>query len=141
MSVVALFHKPPESGLDPVEELEFVAGSGIVADRYFGTKTRQVLALSTATLEQHGYEPGDLREHIVVDFAKLQTLAPGTRVQIGEVEFSVEQLCAPCPSMAQRLGEEPKEFVTRMLKDRGIFLLTESSGRIKLGDPVKVLDV
>ena len=137
-AVVALHLKPAPGESIPVSKLDAVMNKGISGDRYFGKSSRQVLIISTDVLVDRGYEFGDLSEHITVDFDGLHQLKPGTRLKIGQVEFQLEQLCQPCASMANRLGENPKDFVQTMMNERGIFAVTMNSGEIRVGDTVSV---
>src|SRR5207253_687396 len=98
-----------------VEALAVVSEKGIDGDSHFGWDERQILFISTEDLDEFGYGPGDWREQVTVDLSGLQSLKPGTHVQVGNVSFSVEQDCPPCSSLAQRLGEDPVAFVKKTL--------------------------
>ena len=136
--MVALFRKVSDAILEPVNSLKVVANKGIEGDVFFGRHTRQVLFLSLDQLSEFGYQPGDFREQVTVDFPGLQQLAPGTQVTVGSVRFSVEQDCPPCSSLAARLGEEPVSFVKKTLKKRGMFLKPLGDGELKPGDAIVV---
>lgn len=139
-TVVALFRQASKTEQEVAEALSIVAGKGIKGDLHFGWDTRQVLFISTEELGMFGYEPGDWREQITLNFSGLQDLKPGTRLTVGNVPFEVEQDCAPCSSLAKRLGEEPKEFVRKTLRRRGMFLKPLGDGEVRIGDPVVVID-
>lgn len=136
--VVALFLKPAHGVLESVDALEAVGGKGFVGDYSFGKRKRQALLISTCELEAFGYEPGTLRENIAVDIPGLQSLPIGTVLRVGEVEFEIEQDCAPCGGMARRLGEDRKEFVRKMTGNRGMLCKVRTSGTIRVGDVVQV---
>lgn len=138
--VVALHLKPETGRLVPVESLEAVEGKGFKGDRCFGEAKRQVLFVSTQYLEELGLEPGTLREQISVDLPGLQELPLGTIVRVGDVEFEITADCTPCVNMAKRLGEEPKQFIERSLKKRGMLANVRTSGTIRVGDPVLVAE-
>lgn len=139
-TVVALHLKSAPGKLDPVDELKAVAGSGFEGDRCFGQSIRQALFVATEEIDDLGYEPGDLREQLTVNFPGLQSLPSGTRVQVGEVLFEIEADCAPCHGMAKRLGEIPEEFVEKTKRRRGMLAKVLGSGVVRVGDPVRVLD-
>jgi len=137
--IVALHLKPESGGVLPVEELSAITGVGFEGDKCAGRKSRQVLFLSTESINAFGYQPGELREQITVDLDGLQGLAEGTRVQAGEAIFRIEGDCAPCGNMARNLGEDPTSFQEKMAGKRGMLATVERGGSVKNGDEVVVL--
>ncbi|AIE84129.1 MOSC domain-containing protein [Fimbriimonas ginsengisoli] len=137
-SVVALYRKPARGVMEVADSLEAVGGKGFVGDYSFGKRRRQALLLSTVELNAFGYRSGELRENITLDIPGLQSLPIGTVITVGEVEFEIEQDCAPCGGMARRLGEDRQEFVAKMAGNRGMLCKVRSSGTIRVGDVVKV---
>ncbi len=135
-SVLSLQLKPRHGELLAVEELEAIAGQGIVGDYSFSKSARQVSMVSQSELRQFGYAPGQLRENVTVDFEGLQSLAIGSVLKIGEVELEIESDCAPCASMARMLFEDPQEFVMKMKGKRGMLAKVRRSGTIRVGDVV-----
>ena len=138
--VVALHLKPAEGGVSPVDELVAVDNVGFEGDKCAGKKTRQALLLSTETLQQFGYEAGQLREQVTVELPNLQNLPKGAMVQAGNVVFRIEGDCAPCGGMARALGEEPESFQAKMAHKRGMLASIAKGGRLKVGDEVCVLE-
>ena len=122
-----------------MEELAVVEGQGIQGDDNFGRRHRQILFLSSDTLNEFGYQPGQLREQVTIELSGLQQLPVGAPIQIGEASFEIEQDCAPCSHMAQMLGEDQETFKASLSGKRGMFVTTSKSGIIRIGDPVKVL--
>lgn len=137
--IVALHLKPESGGVRRVDELSAVTGIGFEGDKCAGRKTRQVLFLSTDSLNEFGYGPGDLREQITVDLDGLQGFAEGTRIQAGEAIFRIEGDCAPCGNMARNLDEDPTSFQEKMAGKRGMLATVEQGGSVKDGDEVTVL--
>lgn len=138
--IVALHLKPPEGGVRRVEELTAIEGVGFEGDKCAGRKTRQVLFLSTDTLADFGYGPGDLREQLTVNLPGLQALPAGAQVQVGEAVFTIEGDCAPCGNMARILGEDPASFQEKMAGKRGMLATVRRGGRVRNGDEVMVLE-
>jgi len=138
--VVALHLKPEAGGLQPVPQVEAVAGSGLVGDKCYGRRHRQVLLMSTFHLNELGFKPGELREQITIELPELQKLPIGTIVEVGTVEFEIEQDCEPCSRMAGMLGETPEEFIARSSYKRGMLAKVKKSGTIKIGDAVRVAE-
>lgn len=137
--VIALHRKPGPGALEPVSELQAIGGKGFVGDRCYGQGRRQALFVAADQLTAFGYEPGDLREQITIDFPGLQELPPGTRLAVGEVEFELEGDCAPCHGMAKRLGENPEAFVAKIARKRGMLARVLSDGVLRVGDEVRRL--
>jgi len=124
--------------IEPVDSLTAIGGKGFSRDYSFGKRRRQASMISTFDLDSHGYAPGMLRENVTLDVPGLQALPVGTRFMVGEVEFEIEQDCAPCGGMARRLGEEPKAFMEKTRFRRGMLCRVVSSGTLRVGDRVQV---
>jgi MOSC domain-containing protein YiiM len=138
--VVALHRKPRHGALEEVEALEGVAGEGFVGDRCAGSQRRQVLLVSTESLEQLGLSPGQLREQVTVDLAGLQAMPPGTCLAIGSAVVELTEDCAPCGKMAGYLGESEEDFIRRSTGKRGMLGRVLRSGHIRVGDEVRRVD-
>lgn len=140
--VLATRLKRAKSVMELVECLKLASGRGIEGDIYFDDAARakrQVLLLDKRTLEEFGYEPGILREQILVDLETLQSLEPGTRLSIGSAELEITFDCAPCLTMAGYLGEDGKEFVNKMMGRRGMLARVTGTGTVAPGDSVNVV--
>src|SRR5436190_22482809 len=76
---------------------------------------RQALLTSLPILHQCGLKPSDLRENIVVDFAKLYDLPSGSILQIGEAVVRVTFHCEPCRTVLKHVQ------LRDILHKRGVF--------------------
>lgn len=112
--------------------------SGIEGDYHNGHPTRQVLLLDQRTLSEFGYQPGELREQILLDFENLQTLEPGTQLQIGTSILQITFDCTPCKTMAGYVGEDPELFISKMQGRRGMLARVVKPGAVKPGDVARV---
>src|SRR5687768_11911059 len=99
----------------PVEEAEFVAGEGIVGDRYYAGTGKFSRAVQTPKYEvtlidvdqvarfnsAYGlaFRPEDLRRNIVTRDIDLNALV-GAEFALGEVVLRGVQLCEPCDYLA-----------------------------------------
>jgi len=124
--------------MQEAESLNLIAEKGIEGDFYLGSPDRQVLLLDQTTLDEFGYQPGDLREQILVDFEGLQSLEVGSTLSIGEAKVQVTMDCAPCLHMADTLGEPGQEFVQKLMGRRGMLGVVVESGSVRAGDTVAV---
>ncbi len=141
---MASIHLAPGARLStrPVDAAEAEAGKGLVGDRYHGSRHRQVTIQSRTALdraaEQLGYtfESGATRRNITVDTGDIPT-RPGARLRIGEVELEVVRVAAPCRLMEEAVGPG----ATAALRGRaGSACRVLTSGTIRVGDPVELLD-
>ncbi|MBA3724989.1 MAG: hypothetical protein H0W86_00720 [Armatimonadetes bacterium] len=121
------------------ERLDLSTKGGILGgERY--EDDRQVLLLDRSTLEAFGYEPGMLREQILVDLPSLQSLVPGTKMKVGTAELEVTSDCAPCRTMAGYVVEKGPSFVNKMMGRRGMLAKVIQDGAVSSGDAVEVID-
>ena len=140
--VEAVWAKQGQDGLPPVrkEAIDLVAGKGVVGDRHFGNrKGRQVLLVESGCLKELGLQPGDLREQVTVSMAGLQDLPVGCQLQLGQAKVEITGDCPPCRSMARYLGEDPKAFVPRAMRKRGMLGVVVAGGRVQDGDEVVMM--
>ena len=137
-TIISLRFKERRGAMRETDALTFVAGDGIEGDFHRGNASRQVLLLDKATLDEFGYSPGTLREQVLVDFPNLQSLSPGTRLNIGTAEVEITADCAPCLTMAGYVNEDGVDFVNKMMGRRGMLAKVTKSGAAKAGDSVKL---
>ncbi|MGV1086496.1 MAG: MOSC domain-containing protein [Mycobacterium sp.] len=141
---VASIHLAPGRRLPmrATEAVEAEAGKGLIGDRYHGSRYRQVTIQSREALDQtadelgYGFESSATRRNITVDAGEIPA-KPGSRLRIGEVEFEVVRDAAPCRLMEDSVG--PGAMAA--LRDRaGSACRVLTSGTIRVGDPVELLD-
>ena len=63
--------------MSPVRELSADSGKGIVGDKSYGRKKRQVLLIEKEILDEFNLEPGWVRENITVSNITLTGVEPG----------------------------------------------------------------
>ncbi|MCV7278961.1 MOSC domain-containing protein [Mycolicibacterium flavescens] len=142
MHVVAL-NVAPGSRLPmrSVEEVLAEAGTGLVGDRYHGTKHRHVTVQSRELLDRAAadlgrpFDQSATRRNVTVDAGEIPT-RPGTRLRVGEVLLEVVRVSASCRLLDDWIGPG----AAAALRGRGgsaCRLL--SSGTIRVGDSVEVL--
>ena len=135
------------------EQIELVAGSGIVGDRNFSLSKwpGQNLTLIEAEeieafLEAHDL-PRDLtisRRNLITRGIRLNDLV-GKEFQLGGVMLRGVELCEPCSSLGKRLSSlispdvSPKMLIQRFMGKGGLRADALTSGTIKIGDTIQVL--
>jgi len=127
----------------PFESAQLVPNHGIKGDRKAGRNlSRQVNLLSTGWLaakKAQGYKtaPGQFGEQLIIDGLDLDSLEPGTQLQLGdEACLEITKIRDGCERLeaaqnASGLAGKPIGMLTRVL----------SGGTIKVGDPVRVLEL
>ncbi|MGI8922841.1 MAG: MOSC domain-containing protein [Fimbriimonadales bacterium] len=139
-SVIEVRIKNPgvEGPTTTAERLHLTEEWGILGGEKYAD-ARQVLLLDRSNLEAFGYEPGMLREQILVDLPSLQSLVPGTKMKVGTAELEVTSDCAPCRTMAGYVEEEGPSFVNKMMGRRGMLAKVIQDGSVSSGDAVEVI--
>ncbi|HMS53997.1 MAG TPA: MOSC domain-containing protein [Fimbriimonadaceae bacterium] len=119
-----------------MNELVAIPNEGFEGDRCRGSKQRQVLLINTESLDELGFQPGQLREQVTVEFPGLQALPIGSVVRVGDASFVITADCEPCTKMANNLGEDPEHFKARADRKRGMLANVLDGGTIRIGDEV-----
>jgi len=106
---------------------------GLEGDRHLKLGgNRTVLLVEQEVLDQHGLEPGALREQVTVRGMDLMALAAGSRVSIGGATLEAGGGCAPCGRMDELKRGLRNELVGR----RGRFFSVVVAGAFAVGDPI-----
>jgi hypothetical protein len=132
-----LFRKP--SSNEPMvseTELELVKEKGIVGDKSFGSRKRQVLIVDEEILLKYSLIPGDLRENIVSADLRISELTDKSVIQIGDAVLKITGDCAPCAyiyDIQEGLQDEIRG-------NRGVLAVVQQGSVINVGDPIRVLD-
>ncbi|RDH79186.1 MOSC domain-containing protein [Mycolicibacterium moriokaense] len=142
MKVVAI-HVAPGRRL-PMRALQSVtaeAGSGLVGDRYHGSRHRHVTIQSQELLDRaaedlgYRFDAGATRRNVTVDAGDIPT-RPGARLLIGAVELEVVRVSAPCRLLDDGIGPGAAAALRRRAGSTCRLL---TSGTIQVGDAVHVL--
>lgn len=125
-----------------IDTVEARRCKGLVGDRYHGSRHRQVTIQSREALRPHRRSTRLRvrrrcdRWNITVDTGDIPT-KPGSRLRIGEVEFEVVRVAAPCRlDGGRRRSRRDGGTSGRAGSARRVL----SSGTIRVGDPVELLD-
>ena len=62
---------------------------------------RQILILNDSVFRQFSFQPGDLKENVVVGFDDLHELESGMEVRIGTLHVRLTFHCEPCKKISQ----------------------------------------
>ncbi len=127
----------------PLEQARLVKGYGIEGDRKGGHPQRQLNILFSAHVEQlraKGFKtaPGELGEQIVLNGVDVAQIAPNTVLQLGTLaQVKVVEWRDGCQRFS-RIHGLPYQAADGLL---GVMATVIHSGKICVGDAVKVLEV
>lgn len=114
------------------------AGTGLVGDRYHGTRHRHVTIQSATALADAAtrlgrpIDPAGTRRNLTITHGDVPT-DPGTPVRVGDVDLEVVRVAAPCRLLDDELGDG----AMRALHARaGSVCRLLGSGEIRVGDSV-----
>ena len=146
--LISIVYKPENSPRDesaftriPRSEARLISDYGIDGDAKGGRRQRQLNIMSEETiraLEQAGYRTGQgqLGENLVISGLDIESLAPGTRLRIGDsAVVELLELRQPCSRFEACQGRSLDDAIERV----GWMAAVVSSGEIRLADPVAIL--
>jgi MOSC domain-containing protein YiiM len=124
----------------PVQSVEAVKGSGLVGDRYFGSKHRHVTVQAADALLAAALDYGSAigheatRRNITISDGPVPS-APGARLCIGDVELEVVRVAATCRVLNEVIGPGAAAMLRRRA---GSVCRVLSSGTIAIGDVMRI---
>ena len=114
---------------------------GVVEDKYYNKDIQRSVLITSLESYKLASDNGidaqysALGENILIDYNPYH-LKPGARLKIGTLVLEISQNCTLCNSLAKVDARLPK-----LLKnDRGIFAKVISSGSLRKGDNIYLLD-
>jgi MOSC domain-containing protein YiiM len=126
----------------PVEEVFLSKDHGLEGDAHAGPWHRQVSLLASESIEQanaRGLDVGfgDFAENIATVGVDWKTLPIGTRALLGEqVMIEITQIGKECHNRCAIYYKAGDCIMPR----EGVFARVLAEGRIKCGDPVKIIE-
>jgi MOSC domain-containing protein YiiM len=117
----------------PAPALRLVENQGVEGDHHAKRgSSRQVLLMTEENCDAFGLSPGEVRENIVTRGLDLQSLPPGTRLDIGGAALEITKDCEPCAFIdSLRPG-----LRAQMVRRRGMLARVLRSGEIQVGDEI-----
>ena len=137
--------KSKSEEIQEVTEINLSAGKGIIGDRYFHEKNEDRNQLTLIESENIDYYNNkfslkipylNFRRNIVTKEIKLNDLV-GKKLIIGKTEIKGIDLCRPCKSLQENLGQD--NIIKEFLRMGGLRCSILTSSNIKVGDKIKVL--
>ena len=137
--------KSKSEKIQEVNEINVFLGKGIIGDRYFDEKNEDRNQLTLIESENIDYYNNkfnlkipylNFRRNIVTKGIKLNRLV-GKKLIIGKTETKGIDLCRPCKSLQENLGQN--NIIKEFLRMGGLRCKILTSSIIKVGDEIKVL--
>ncbi len=131
--------------INSVEIIDLIEGKGIKGDRYFkdfNDIESQITLIESENIDYYNnsfntnFLYKDFRRNLITKDIKLNSLI-GKKLSIGNSELLVNDLCRPCRSLQENLGKD--NIIKEFLKRGGLRCQILKSGRIKVGDLIKII--
>jgi MOSC domain-containing protein YiiM len=131
--------------IDEIREIEILSGKGVVGDRHFDdSKNRkgQITLIEKENIDYYNQKYNtqipytDFRRNIVTQGIKLNSLI-NREIEIGNIKILPYELCRPCLHLEQILNV--KDIIKEFLTKGGLRCEVIVSGKLKVGDKIKVL--
>ena len=128
--------------LKSVQEIEAIAGKGLVNDRHFKDNNKNESQITLIEIENINYynkitgtdiSPEDFRRNIVTEGTKLNDLV-GKEFFIGNVKLKGHDLCRPCKYLQESLKQ--KNLIKEMLRKSGLRCEILNDGKIFAEDKI-----
>ena len=128
-----------------VNEINLIAGKGIVGDRYFkdyNNPFNQFSIIESENIDEYNLKNKlnipylNFRRNIITKGIKLNDLLE-KRIKIGSIELEVIDLCRPCRYLSEKLNKN--DVIKEFLRKGGIRCQIINNGKIYLGDQIKII--
>ncbi|MCL0041377.1 MOSC domain-containing protein [Dehalococcoidia bacterium] len=128
---------------EPIDEGVLKEGFGLLGDAHADSAShRQVSLLAIESIEKMralglDLKPGDFAENLTTEGIDLVSLAPGTRITIGdEVVLEISQIGKECHTGCAIFKQVGKCIMPK----EGVFARVIRGGLVKVGDPVMSIE-
>ena len=128
-----------------VNEINLIAGKGIVGDRHFrdfNDPFNQFSIIESENIDEYNLKNKlsipylNFRRNIVTKGIKLNELL-NKNIKIGSVKLDVIDLCRPCRHLSEKLGRN--DIIKEFLKKGGIRCQIINDGKISVTDKIKII--
>ena len=128
-----------------VNEINLIAGKGIVGDRHFkdyNDPFNQLSIIESENIDEYNLKNKlnipylNFRRNIITKGIKLNGLLE-KRIKVGSIELEVIDLCRPCRHLSEKLNKN--DIIKEFLRKGGIRCQIINNGKIYLGDQIKII--
>jgi len=128
-----------------VNEIDLVAGKGVIGDRHFkdyNDPYNHLSIIESESIDEYNKKYNldipylDFRRNIITKGIKLNDLI-NKKILIGNVELYVVDLCRPCRHLSEKLKKE--NIIKEFLRKGGIRCEILNGGKISISDQIKII--
>ena len=128
-----------------INEIEVLSQKGILGDRHFSEHKDhkgQITLIEKENIDHYNnkYKTKipyiDFRRNIVTEGIELNDLVQ-KEIKIGDIKILPFELCRPCSHLEQMVNS--KDIIKEFLKKGGLRCEVLVSGKVKIGDEIKIL--
>ena len=139
------FTKDHNKEIIETNEIDLIAGKGIVNDRHFkdyNDPLNQLSIIEGENIDEYNLKNKlnipylNFRRNIVTRGVKLNDLVE-KKISIGSVKLDVIDLCRPCRHLSEKLGRN--DIIKEFLRKGGIRCQIINDGKISLSDKIKII--
>ena len=139
------FTKDHNKEIIETNEIELVAGKGVIGDRHFkdyNNPYNQLSIIESESIDEYNLKYNldtpylNFRRNIVSRGIELNDLVE-KKISIGNVKLEVIDLCRPCRHLSEKLGRN--EIIKEFLRKGGIRCQIINDGKISLFDQIKII--
>ena len=139
------FTKDHNKDIIDTNEINLIAGKGVVGDRHFkdyNDPYNQLSIIESENIDEYNLKYKlnipylDFRRNIVTKGIKLNNLVE-KKISIGSVKLDVIDLCRPCRHLSEKLGRY--DIIKEFLRKGGIRCQILNDGKISLSAQIKII--
>ena len=139
------FTKDHNKKIIETNEINLIAGKGVVGDRHFkdyNDPLNQLSIIESENIDEYNLKYKlnipylNFRRNIVTRGVKLNDLVE-KKISIGSVKLDVIDLCRPCRHLSEKLGRN--DIIKEFLRKGGIRCEIINDGKISLSDKIKII--
>ena len=139
------FTKDHNKEIIETNEINLIAGKGVIGDRHFkdyNDPLNQLSIIESENIDKYNLKYKlnipylNFRRNIVTKGIKLNDLVE-KEILIGSVKLEVIDLCRPCRHLSEKLGRY--DIIKEFLRKGGIRCQILNDGKISLSDQIKII--
>jgi len=128
-----------------VNEIDLVAGKGVIGDRHFkdyNDPYNHLSIIESESIDEYNRKHNlnipylNFRRNIITRGIKLNHLIE-KKILIGNVQLDVIDLCRPCRHLSEKLKKD--NIIKEFLKKGGIRCEILNDGKISISDQIKII--
>ena len=131
--------------INEINEIEVLSQKGILGDRHFREHKNHKGQITLIEKENIDYYNNkyktkisyiDFRRNIITEGIELNNLIQ-KKIKIGDIKILPYELCRPCSHLEQMVNS--KDIIKEFLKKGGLRCEVLVSGKVKIGDEIRIL--